>query len=891
MSYLFKPVSFANARDFIEYCDRNFQEVIPAEVAKYFPEFQFPKTQPDPEPTFSEPAVNPGCRGRLHRRVHYISAICGGGKTWVFRQDAIKRARQGKKSVIVQETKDQLEKLQEEFVGLDVKVIRVDGDTDPKNVTQRIRNLLASDGGLILLITHASIYSLLGSFKGKSKTAVFFDELPSFFKRLSINVPYTHCLLTEQIKVRDFNGIDGKVEAVNPEDLKGIAINEGEDDLLKLLQEMAWGLWSTAWDAFVNLEQYRKLENGEVKQLTFFFVLKPEVFDGWERFSIAAADFEDSDFFDYFEDKIEFVEDPLKAQLRKTEHTNGHQLEIVWGFVGSASKHSLQKTSKNGLTYLECWKCAVEKDLNGKKLLQHAHKGANILFDGDQVESLPPKPKGYNKYDHHTNVAIFSSPNPTPDSYRFMETTLGLDPNNVRRRLQIGEGYQILLRTAQRRHDSKELVTDYVLTQEIAEAKAKKFAGCRLRQLQMDGFDSAPTLGKYSRPRKFESNSEKKRDWRKRVKAAKAAALSELKSIQTPKCSKKCPPKAKEFISLQGSHLGSEYFSLNSILSNPNNPSSQLTEGKRPAQTELFGFIYPSKASYQSEGRLLRYSSNEAFVADLEKFHDRPLPCTENDWTLSPAVFQGSNRKRENILFLRYLALDFEDGHLSPEEFSKLFPDLQMIIFNSAHHTFHHPRFHVIILLDHVLTPEAYERIWDRIALKLKDAGYWVQMGPGQPRKDQKRSGLDPDSRKPTQLMRAPCQTDDGIDSFFHKYIDGRKPLDPVKWIENDNYIRDAPRIDREAPGKVLEQGIDLGAIDRAKADYRATQPRGFNHSIGVLAGRFEAANMHIWSIESELMVMAKLHHGKHPKDLYRDVSGLAEKMRQRRLNREAKAG
>lgn len=77
-----------------------------------------------------------------------------------------------------------------------------------------------------------------------------------------------------------------------------------------------------------------------------------------------------------------------------------------------------------------------------------------------------------------------------------------------------------------------------------------------------------------------------------------------------------------------------------------------------------------------------------------------------------------------------------------------------------------------------------------------------------------KLSGLDKDSRKRTQLYRAPCQASNGVDSFFHKYVEGREPLDAIQWIENDHYIPEAPRI-AEGQGEPSDAPPDLGAIDR----------------------------------------------------------------------------
>jgi hypothetical protein len=811
-----------------------------------------------------EPTINPQCRGRLHRRVHYISAICGGGKTYVAIQAAISRARRNKKSVIVSETMNQSKERQKELADSGVRVHRVDSETDPKHVTQRIRELLKSRGGLILLITHAAIYSLLGNFKGKSETAVFFDELPGFFKLSTINVPDTHSFLTQHLQFDgdSYDGIYQKVLVSDLEAMKQIAINEREDDLLKLLQEMAWGLWSEAWDVFVNLEQYRKLENGEADRLTFFFRLNPAVFEGWERFSILAADFEDSDFFEHYQDHLDFVKDPLRKTLRATSHTNGHLLEVVSSFEGSASKKSLGQDS-----HLKEWIGAVKQDALGRKLFYHAHKSEGDLFDAEQAERAESKIKGFNKYQHHDCVVIASAPNPSPEAYKFLKIVMGLDTNDVHRRLQRDHAYQTISRLPIRDPASTIPVTAYVLTHELADAMAEKFAGCTRKKLRLNG---SSVLGK-ERNLGSKSGSERWKEWKARVKTAKAEALSEqLNLIDRDSANEK----VKEGLYTQ-TFAESDRFNFNRSFSYEH--PAQIAFGSKLAKTN----------SWTADGYFIA-SSNDDFIAQLETLHPRILKSKTESALISPAVFDEDGRKEENIRYCRGIWLDFENGDLTPKEFSKKFPDLWMVIFNSYRHTCQKPRFRVLILTTDRLTPAVYKRIWDRIALKLEMGGHQVYLKKGRPSADKKKSGLDNKSRCPTQLYYLPAQCEycDGMDSFFWNLKEGREALDPVQWIENDHYIPPAPTEATEPQGQASDAPPNLIAIDRAKADYRLTQAGDFNYQIGRLAGRFEAANMLIWQIESELMAEAKLHHGEHPKDLYRDIPKLAEKMRQRRLSR-----
>ena len=99
---------------------------------------------------------------------------------------------------------------------------------------------------------------------------------------------------------------------------------------------------------------------------------------------------------------------------------------------------------------------------------------------------------------------------------------------------------------------------------------------------------------------------------------------------------------------------------------------------------------------------------------------------------ISPAIFdpnkcEGSKRGIGNIVYIRGVWLDFEDGDLKPDEFPSLFPYVRMVIFNTFRHTKEKPRFRVFIPTNGIMSPEAYKKIWDQIALKLKDAGYSLE--------------------------------------------------------------------------------------------------------------------------------------------------------------------
>ena len=116
----------------------------------------------------------------------------------------------------------------------------------------------------------------------------------------------------------------------------------------------------------------------------------------------------------------------------------------------------------------------------------------------------------------------------------------------------------------------------------------------------------------------------------------------------------------------------------------------------------------------------LAYVSGEidAFVEFLHVCHEHQAKSKDDHYLFSPAIFDPNrstekSRGKENILYLRHIVLDFEDGELRPETLSKLFPDLQMVVINTFNHTSDKPRFRAVLFTDEPMTVEAYGLIYN----------------------------------------------------------------------------------------------------------------------------------------------------------------------------------
>jgi hypothetical protein len=150
----------------------------------------------------------------------------------------------------------------------------------------------------------------------------------------------------------------------------------------------------------------------------------------------------------------------------------------------------------------------------------------------------------------------------------------------------------------------------------------------------------------------------------------------------------------------------------------------------------------------------------------------------------NPNPIDGKRRRETNIVYCRHLVMDFENGELSPKELPLLFPDIRMVVTNSFSSTREKPRYRAIIPTDQPMTPDAYKAIYDCIAAKLEDGGYYV--GNRRRRGATKPSGLDWSKRNAAALFYLPCIAQAKGASFFAYYDDaGRKTLNPVTWLTN----------------------------------------------------------------------------------------------------------
>ena len=269
----------------------------------------------------------------------------------------------------------------------------------------------------------------------------------------------------------------------------------------------------------------------------------------------------------------------------------------------------------------------------------------------------------------------------------------------------------------------------------------------------------------------------------------------------------------------------------------------------------------------------------------------RQAKSKDDNYLFSPAIFDPNKstkgtRKKENILYLRHIVLDFEDGELKPETLAKLFPDLRMVVTNTYNHRPDKPRYRAVFFTSECMTPEVYGLIFGWIADKLEEAGYSVDRRK-KTRKtsscsNSRPSGLDWSKSVPTSLFYFPCQAKEASDSFFHDFNgDKRKILDPTTWVRNS--VVQFPKVDvsRKNSQQTPPREVDQAAIERATTIWRESpkypgegNARFFNFAVSL-----RSAGMSPEEIELHLRDEARF--GRSPHERRAQISSIMATLRQ----------
>jgi len=771
--------------------------------------------------------------------------------------------KQHKKVLVVQPTRELIDRtVNEELLArpdpLDYRVIH--GGTIPADtsVALELANHFKScdDGGQIVFVTQ-SVLPYVPFWTKKRDWHVFIDEELPVIRCQTHRMPQTHGLITDDLEIDDFNASYGRVRVSDKNSLKQKARNPDDDDVLGTLADTLRILTNTNWESFVDVAQYKKLRAGTGRDVTFHSIMKPNIFKGFASVLMVGAGFEKNAIYRLWTDNgVTFQQDEaFSSKLRHGTQPNGELVTIYYLTEDDWSRKRRDTKVPDQGTVFDLAVTAVKTLFGGDPFVWQANKSITTDLFGANASRLPNKAHGLNSYSNFHNIAFLSSLNYSPDHCKFLRSRGFLD-HEIRALNYYPTVYQSAMRISIRSPDDSHQKTVVVVDRGAAEHLHDALPGSQIKF-----FDAGiPKLSgnRGGRPKKYPTNAARLAEQRKRAADKKLQVLRDLLGLKKSQDDSKNGCKNSED---WGAETGIEL---------------STSIGSAPPYGSLFEFDDCRKAD-----AFVGCHSIDWFVHFLRLFHGRSV-AKELNWHFAPALFDpgkaiGSDRGDANVVSLRSIWLDFENGDLPPAEFAALFPQYRMIITNTSNHTADNPRYRAIIPMAQSITADSYVWLHDNIIQRLKDANYSVGMKKNS---NVPRSGLDTQKRPPSSLFKIPSQAQHPGDSFFHDYNEtGRTVLDPMLWVEN-SIVPIQPEYDEE-PINIPLGPIDMVAVFTATSEWRNTPPGHGGAGFWRLSLALFRLGMTMDEIEDTLKIEAK--YGRHPKQRKAQIKSILVSLKRKK--------
>ena len=717
-------------------------------------------------------------------KINYLSAPAGSGKTFAIMNESIRLVEKEARNVlIVQPTKLLIDNtkrdLQPKCRSVEVKAIH--SETNKGNTRSAIIEYLNKPfpEPHVLLMTHKSFIEL-PYFNAAKNWALFIDETPQAFESSKIDAKITHKILTDHIYSHPIGAAYSYLREKNKQDIRNIFENASKDAALRVYAEVAQRINSQNHTVFVKEADYSALLQGKDSSLNWFGLLNPSIFSGFASVTIASARFEESAFFQLLSGKdIQFVEDlRLKSDLRYTKHTGGEHIEILYAIDGNWSK-----TLRDKPKVMEKLVAAIAASFGGSPFLWTANADVkdNLFADQPQSVRLPNVPHGLNDYQcDFDNVAFLAALNPPPELANFLKWR-GLSGEVIKTAIYGHSVYQAVMRCSIRDPLNIRPKRIFVPDKETALWLQGIFDGSAVSKLDVD-FGDAPVMGTMGRPRIHASGADRVKAFREKQKTQSQTLIASNTNISSSSSSGPEEP-VGDVVNVQFKFDTCNESLLYNIDST-NVTYLNLTNDNIRFHGTIWAELYSTKPM-----EVINNIDHDAFIGQLNGYHQCRFEAKEHNNLISPAFFGpvdgvATKRGSENVRFANGIWLDFENGTMTHEAFSNLFPKTRMVIFNTWSSTKKHPRWRAYIPTKNAISTEDYSSITNQILNVVIDAGYrQKQFDPQRPH--QKAHGIDLGKMSASNLFYLPCQAKDPKNSFFVDYHHNRMILVPEDWIQN----------------------------------------------------------------------------------------------------------
>lgn len=461
-------------------------------------------------------------------KISYSAAVCGSGKTHQIVNRACKIAKAGNNVLIVQPTKQLIDRTVEAELINRPNPPRYEvfhGDKFPGAVTKELMHWLKtfdSEGGWVVFITH-QLLPHIPYFPDKGGWHVFIDEAPQAHDRHTLQIPHSHSILTAHLTLVPYNGIYSRLVCDNAKAITDIARNKQNDAVFEVLSEAARDVKNRNWDCYVNTEWFERLRRGEANKLNIYTVLSPTILSGFRSVLVAAANFKDTALYQLWGRRgVWFEEDKaFSRSLRFDQHSSGELIKIYYAVDERWSRAQQRKSwvECGNLTTLQLMAQSAVNLVGDRPFVWQTNKGdadaLRSLFVGGR--ELPHLAHGLNDYSAIDNIVLLTASNPTPHQYQFLRNQ-GMDGNDVRRAVYFQNAYQTVLRTSIRDPENTEPKLIIVPDLPLAEHLQQLFSGSRVERMETGIPANSNRQARVGRPRKHRTDKERKARYRQRRK-------------------------------------------------------------------------------------------------------------------------------------------------------------------------------------------------------------------------------------------------------------------------------------------------------------------------------------------------------------------------------------
>jgi hypothetical protein len=835
-----------------------------------------------------------------HNILYYLDALCGAGKTYAATRYAYWLARGGNKVLVVQPSKELINKtVREELSRLSppVRHTVLHGDIIRLVTPAIVRHFKdTASGGEILFITHQA-FLRTPFFQGREKWIVIWDEYPQIDQFSELNIPNNPELIVPFI---DLHGHDARYSVASPAigggraRLKEIAENKDDDLVWSLFKDFADRMLSSKWTTYVLSHQWENLRSGQGNQrrVTSHSLLQPSMFDGFQQVIMLGACFEESLMnLVWSAQGVRFK--PFRSRrftsdLRYLAHQNGGLLRIMYATDEPWSKALRDRVLDEaaGARVLDVILEKVRAEVGDQPFVWMGNKDLdNGTFNGLKTERLPNTPHGRNDFQGFHVAVILSALNPPPAHFNFLDAQ-GVSGADVRTGGYKHSVYQAVMRCSLRNPDDLNPKTVIVMDRDTAEWLARLFPGCSVSPL--GGAVIGAVLKKSGRPKVHSSSAARKaahrREWETRL-------LIEQDIIN-------------------GDDLTADFYPDLTATIRAEMPELEGLAGEDQVAwgdaEKGGGTIFTSLYDPVPFGHLDR-EEDESFIAELRSLHDRSIPAKEDAGLISPAFFDANkdpdtSRGLANVRHVRGIWLDNDGGDLTHEDFARLFPNLRIVVWNTYSSTPEKPRWRAFIPTTQAMTMKVHALILGQIMRALNKEGYWSkdQLAKNPAIRKRNLHGFDTSKLNAASLFFLPAKARDPAGSFFHDYgvaNPKRKPIEPTTWIKK-SIVHAEPEPEEPPVVKCRVSPICGGGsqklqeiraalanksgenrrdqwVDEAIAEWRANalQPGQGNQSFFALAAALHRAGLD--PLEIRQVLDSEAGFARHPRERRAEIKSI----------------